>query len=413
MTASWLKRDGKIILAARGVRTFGYGFLSVILAIYLQELGFDPIVIGIVLTSILISGAFFTLLGSLYSDVIGRKKFLILYAILMATSGIIYATTTNEILLIIGALIGTLSPTGGEVGPFLSIEQAILPQTSPDNKRNSVFAYYSTIGQLSTSFGALFSGLPSILVAIFGFGLIYSYHVLFAFYALLAIITALLYLGLTTQAELNVRNVDDRAAVKKLLPQSKAIITKLSVLFGVDAFAGGFVLQSLVSYWFYTRYGVPLGTLALIFFASGVLSSVSFLIAGKLSDRIGAIKTMVFTHFPSNIFLILVPIAQTFGLSLAFYLARQSISLMDVPARQSYTVSVVKPSERTVAAGITNISRNTAQAISPSLSGYAMQFISLSLPFFVGGVLKIAYDVALYYNFRKIREGSFEKVTDS
>jgi len=326
---------------------------------------------------------------------------------LMAASGIIYATTTNTVLLIIGALIGTLSPTGGEVGPFLSIEQAILPQSCPNSKRNSIFAYYSTIGQASTSFGALFSGLPIILTSIFALSLNISYRFMFVVYAVIAVLTALLYLGLSKSAELptgaTVTNNDGNR--KEILsPRSKSIITKLSILFGVDAFAGGFVLQSIVSFWFYTKFGVPLGTLAIIFFFSGVLSSISFLVAGRLADRIGAIRTMVFTHLPSNVFLILVPLAPTFVGSLGLYLARQSISQMDVPTRQSYTVSIVRPEERTVSSGITNISRNTAQAISPSLSGYAIQFISLSFPFFISGTLKIAYDLLLYSNFKKIRE---------
>jgi MFS family permease len=404
---SWLTRDGKLILAARGVRTFGYGFLSIVLFIYLHAVGFSDFLSGLVIALILASGALFTFVGGLYADRVGRKKFLILFSILMASSGLIYAFSTNYLLLIIGALVGTLSPTGAEVGPFLSIEQAILPQACTRERRNSLFAIYAMVGQLSASFGALLSGIPSELQSYLHFGIIDSFRPIFGLYSVIALVTAGLYLGLTDYAEIHSRDEKLSTAEKifqeRLSPGSKSIITKLSALFGVDAFAGGFVLQSIISFWFFTRYGVPLSELSVIFFFSGVLSSVTFVVAGRLADKIGAINTMVITHIPSSVFLILMPLGSSFALSLAFFLARQSISSMDIPARQSYTVSIVHPNERTIAAGITNISRNTAQSISPSLSGYLIQFVSLSFPFFIAGSLKIIYDLLLYSNFRKLR----------
>ena len=401
MVLDWMTRDGKLLLATRGVRSFGYGFLSIILAIYLHLIGFSNILIGAVLSATLLGSAAFTIFASAYADRIGRRRMLLLLALLMAISGIVFAVTENRIALFVAAIIGTLSPTGAEIGSFLPMEQAILPQTVTEEKRNSAFAAYNTVGTLASAAGTLFSGLAAVLQNYFGFGDLDSYHALFLVYSALALTAAALYMVVSSKAELQ-REYSERPR-KRLSPESRTIIAKLSALFGVDAFAGGFVLQTLISFWFFTRYGVSEGTLSVIFFIAGILSTISFYVAVRLARRIGLIRTMVFTHIPSNILLMLVPVANTFVLSLTFYLARQSISQMDVPTRQSYTMAVVSPEERIPAAGITSISRNLAQATSPSLSGYAMQAISMSSPFFIAGSLKIVYDVGVYFNFRKIK----------
>jgi predicted MFS family arabinose efflux permease len=401
MVLDWMTRDGKLLLATRGVRSFGYGFLSIILAIYLHLIGFSNILIGAVLSATLLGSAAFTIFASAYADRIGRRRMLLLLALLMAISGIVFAVTENRIALFVAAIIGTLSPTGAEIGSFLPMEQAILPQTVTEEKRNSAFAAYNTVGTLASAAGTLFSGLAAVLQNCFGFGDLDSYHALFLVYSALALTAAALYMVVSSKAEL--QNEYSERPRKRLSPESRTIIAKLSALFGVDAFAGGFVLQTLISFWFFTRYGVSEGTLSVIFFIAGILSTISFYVAVRLARRIGLIRTMVFTHIPSNILLMLVPVANTFVLSLTFYLARQSISQMDVPTRQAYTMAVVSPEERIPAAGITSISRNLAQATSPSLSGYAMQAISMSSPFFIAGSLKIVYDVGVYFNFRKIK----------
>jgi MFS family permease len=398
----WLTRDGKLLLTTRGVRSFGYGFLSVILAIYLKLLGFDDIMIGVVLSATLLGGASFTVFCSIYADRIGRRKMLIFLAMLMATSGIIFFLTENRILLLVASIIGTLSPTGGEVGSFLPMEQTILPQTCSQEKRNSAFATYNVVGTLSASAGALFSGTVVVLQSNFGASELGSYRAMFLVYSVLALTAAGLYLMVSSKAELPVERASGPGK-RRLSSESRGIIARLSLLFGIDAFAGGFVLQSIISYWFFTRYGTPVDQLSLIFFVAGILTTISFYAAVRLAKKIGLIRTMVFTHIPSNILLMMVPLAGTFVLSMAFFLARQAISQMDVPTRQSYTVAVVAPEDRIVAAGVTSISRNVAQATSPSLSGYAMQFISMSSPFFIGGSLKIVYDVAVYFNFRKVK----------
>jgi predicted MFS family arabinose efflux permease len=314
---------------------------------------------------------------------------------------VLFFLTENRAIILFAAVIGTLSPTGGEVGSFLPMEQTILPQTCSEEKRNSVFAAYNMVGTLAAAAGALFSGMIAVFQSGFGLGEAESYRVMFLIYSFLAITAGCLYLAMSSRSELT--KAQPQEPKKRLSPESRTIVTKLSILFGVDAFAGGFVLQSIIAYWFHTTYGVPLEQLAIIFFVANVLSTISFYAAVELAKRIGLIRTMVFTHIPSNILLILVPIAPTFILSMAFFLGRQAISQMDVPTRQSYTVAVVAPEERIIAAGTAGIARNVAQATSPSLSGYAMQFVSLSSPFFIGGSLKILYDIAVYFNFRKIR----------
>ncbi|MGA9843391.1 MAG: MFS transporter [Nitrososphaeraceae archaeon] len=402
---SWLSKDGKLLLAARTLRTFAYGFLSVILAIYLKLVGFEDIYIGLILTATLVNSVIFTLIGSFYADKIGRRKILIVYAALMSLSGAIFFITTNYIALIASALIGTINVTGTETGAFLSIEQAALPQTINDtNKRNTGYALYNMVGTFAMSAGVLLSGLPDIITQRYGVNQIESIRPLFLLYSVIGLAVLGIYYLISNKVEIQTINKRSKPLRETLSPKSKQIVGKLSSLFALDSFAGGFVIQSIVSLWFFTKFGVDLATLSYIFSIAGVLTAFSYLAAAKIADRIGLINTMVFTHIPSNILLILVAFAPTFTLAVALYLARMALSQMDVPTRQSYLVAVVRENERTAAAGITNISRNITQSISPSLAGYILQSLSiLSAPFVLGGVLKLVYDVILYFNFKSIK----------
>jgi len=401
----WLSKDGKLLLAARTLRTFAYGFLSVILAIYLKLVGFEDFYIGLILTATLVNSVIFTLIASFYADRVGRRKILIMYAALMSLSGLIFFLTTNYIALIISALIGTINVTGTETGAFLSIEQAVLPQMVNDiNKRNTVYALYNMVGTFAMSAGVLLSGLPQILAQQYGLNQIQSIRPLFLLYSIIGLAVLGIYYLISNKVEVQTNSMRHKSLRETLSPQSKQIVGKLSSLFALDSFAGGFVIQSIVSLWFFTKFGVDLTTLSYIFSVAGVLTAFSYLAAAKIADRIGLINTMVFTHIPSNILIILVAFAPTFPLAVALYLARMALSQMDVPTRQSYLVAVVKENERTAAAGITNISRNITQSISPSIAGYILQSLSiLSAPFVLGGALKIVYDVALYFNFKSIR----------
>lgn len=401
---NWLTRDGKLLLAARIMRTFGYGFLSIIIAIYLRLLGFDNIQIGLLLGSALVNSVIFTLFASFYADRIGRRRLLIIYASLMSVSGLIFTITDNYFLLILAAFIGTMNVTGSETGAFLTIEQATLPQTIRNKQMmNTAFALYNMVGTFSMSVGILLSGLPSLLQEQFyGLSQIESIKGLFILYTLLGLFVIIIYIMLSRDIE--VKQEAKRTIKQTLSPRSKQIVAKLSTLFAVDSFAGGFVIQSVISLWFFTRFGADLAALSYIFSAANVITALSYIAAAKIADRIGLVNTMVFTHLPSNILLILVAFAPSLQLAVILYLIRMTMSQMDVPTRQSYIVAIVSEDERTAASGLTNVSRNIAQTISPSLFGYIFQSsLSLAAPFVLGGVIKIIYDLALYFNFRNIK----------
>ena len=402
MRLQWISRDGKLLLGARIVRTFSYGFLSVILAIYLKLVGFDDILIGIVLTATLVNSVFFNLLSSAYADKIGRRKILVIYAALMIASSIIFFVTSNYLALVIAALVGTINVTGSEVGAFLSLEQALLPQTISDiKKRNSIFAIYNAVGTFAMSAGVLLSGLPSILQN-YGFDKIGAIKSLFLIYAACAIAVLVIYLMLSKNIEVK-DTAKSGLSLKNISPKSKSIIMKMSSLFAVDSFGGGFVIQSIVSFWFYTRFGADLSSLSYIFAIAGVLTAISYMASTKIASKIGLVNTMVFTHIPSNVLLILLAFAPSLSIAVSLFFARMSLSQMDVPTRQSYIMGVVSENERIPAAVYTNTSRNISQAISPSITGIIIQTLSLSAPFVVGGVLKIVYDVGIFFSFRKIK----------
>jgi MFS family permease len=435
---TWLSDDGRLILAARIIRTFGYGFLSVILSIYLALLGFNGVQVGLILSTSLINGILFNVIASYYADKLGRKNLLIIYSLLMFSSGIIFFVTNNYMGLIVAAFVGTINVTGSETSAFLSIEQAILPRTSRDiKKRNTLFAIYNSAGTLAMSAGILLSGLPTVIQQYINeLSLAESMKILFLIYSLLGLACVLIYLRLSKDIEVTStekslpinstgqghekfnknkksnegQNLPQNNEQRKLLfssilsPRSKGIVTKLSALFAIDSFAGGFVIQSIVSLWFYARFGADLSTISYILSISGVVTAISFMAAARIADKIGLINTMVFTHLPANILIIVVAFAPTLPIAAILYLIRMALSQMDVPTRQSYIVSVVKDEERTAATGITNISRNISQTLSPSLAGYIIQSLSLFFaPFLIGGILKVIYDIALYFSFRNIK----------
>ena len=405
----WISTDGKLLLCARIARTFAYGFLSVILAIYLKLIGFNDILIGIILSATLINSIIFTLFASFYADRIGRRNTLLLYTFMMSISGLIFFVTENPLALIIAALLGTLNITGSETSAFLSIEQSILPQTIKDNRRrNTLFGFYNMAGTFAMGAGILIANLPIIIQNELEVDQIYAIKLLFLFYSLLSILVMGIYLKLSSNIE--IKKEKTLKPISKILnPKSKKIVTTLSGLFAIDSFAGGFAIQSIVSFWFFTKFDIDLSIISYIFSIGSVLTAFSYLIAAKIADKIGLINTMVFTHIPSNILLVLLAFAPTLEIAIVFYMIRMALSQMDVPTRQSYIVAVVEEDERTAAAGITNLSRNTAQAISPSITGYIIAVLSLSAPFIIGGLLKIIYDITLYINFRKIKPSEEEE----
>lgn len=396
------RRDAALILAARSARAFGYGFVAVILGLYLEQLGFSPFRIGVVLTAALAGSAAFSVLLGLWADRLGRRRVLILCAAFMAASGAVFALSSHPVAFLLAALTGTISATSGETSAFLPIEQAILPQTTSDRRRTSLFALYNMLGTLAASLGALFSGVVVLLQQHTALDGADAYRPLFAGYAALAVGVAFIYSFLSPEVELPPDGTT-RSSRLPTLRRSRRPVAGLSALFAVDALGGGFIVQSLIALWFHTRFDLGPGTLSLIFFVSSLLAAASFPVAAYIARRIGLIKTMVFTHIPSSIFLMAMPLAPGAGLAVTLFLLRQSLSQMDVPTRQSYTMAIVPPEERTAAAGITNVSRTVAQAASPAIAGYAIQTLALGAPFVIAGAIKIAYDLALYFTFGKLK----------
>ncbi len=396
-----LNTDRNILLlfATRTLRLFGYGFLSVVLALYLIDSGFDDVLMGLLFSLTLVGDAGISLVLTTTADRFGRKKTLVIGAILMMVAGVVFVLTSNPILLIIAAIIGVISPSGNEIGPFLPIEQAMLSQLVSKEQRTGVFAWYGLIGSLATAFGALAGGFLAKSLQDGGATALDSYRVILLGYALIGGILALVFCGLSRECEA-VRSVDtEESHVRFGLHKSRGVVWKLSMLFSLDAFAGGFVLQSFMAYWFHVRYGADEAALGSIFFGANLLAGVSALLAVPLAKRIGLIRTMVFTHLPSNILLILVPLMPNFTLAISMLLLRFSISQMDVPTRQAYTMAVVDPDERSAAAGITGIARSVGASLSPVAAG-ALLSVFLGGPFIIAGCLKIVYDLILYRSFK-------------
>ena len=396
---AWLNPDGRKLLITRVLRTFGYGYLAVVLAIYLEQLGLDSFSIGAVLTAALAGSALMNVFWSVKADTFGRRRTVALMGLLMFFGGVLFVVTDDVWLLLLAAFSGTLSATASEVGPFLTVEQAILPQTAPDDRRTWLFSIYDMLGNFAGAAGALFAGTLG-WWAVIGFTGVNAYKPLFLIYALIGLTNTVLFLGLSGKVEL-VKVEGERKFLG--IHRSRGTVAKLAALFSMDSFAGGLVVQSLVAYWFYLRWGLSIETLAIVFFWVNVVSGLSFLVAPPLANRIGLLNTMVFTHLPSNVLLMLVPLAPTSWLAVLFFLLRMSVSQMDVPTRKSYTMAVVDPDERTATAGITNTVRTAAAAFAPLLSGAAFSVAALGIPFFVAGTIKIAYDGLVYATFKNVR----------
>jgi len=394
--ARWISNDGLLILIEKSVRTVPYGFLGVLFGVYLGALGFDPFQIGVVLTLTVFSSACYTFLVSFLADRTGRRRTLIFFALMDFLAGSTLFLSTAWWAPVVAGIVGNMTVGAGEVGPFLSLEQAIIPRTCDSKHRTMAFRVYNLIGYGSSSLGALLAGIPQFL----GSGLD-AYRPLFAAYLISGLAGTLLYARMSKQVE--VQTAKKQQSRWALSEKSKPIVKKLAALFAVDSFGGGFIAQSIVSYYFYLRYSLQLSSLGLIFAATQIVTALSFLAAERIARRIGLLRTMVFSHIPSNIFLASVAFAPSVSWAVALLLCRQSLSQMDVPTRQSYVMAVVEESDRTAAAGLTNTSRTMAQSISPSLAGYAMTTVGLGAPFVAAGGLKIAYDLMIYRSFRKIK----------
>ncbi len=395
--------DAVRLFLARSLRLFAYGALSVVLVLYLTERGLTEARIGLLLTATLLGDTVLSLAITTRADRLGRKNMLLLGAALMTLSGAVFAATGEFIPLLVTATVGILSPSGHEVGPFLSIEQAALSEVVPDSMRTRVFAWYALSGSAATALGALAGGTVVSALHHRGLSLLSGYQTIVFGYAVigLAMLAAFSRLSPRVEAPSEHRS---REKSRLGLPLSGGVVLRLSALFALDSFGGGFVVQSLLAYWFHLRFGTSPASLGAIFFGANLLAGFSALLAARIASRIGLVRTMVFTHLPSNVLLLLVPLMPTAELAILVLLARYTISQMDVPARQSYVMAMVRPEERSAAAGVTGVARSAGASISPLLGALCLASTGwMSVPFYLAGSLKILYDLLLYRSFAALR----------
>lgn len=394
--------DIRILFTTRILRLFAYGFLSVVLALYLAAAGLSEIQIGLLLTFTLAGDAAITLWLTTNADRLGRRRMLVAGALLMILAGTVFILTRNPIMLTLAAIVGVLSPSGNEIGPFLSIEQASLTHLLPDARRTQIFAWYNLVGSFATATGALAGGWLAQSLQTSGWTALASYRIVLAGYILAGLALAFSFLTLSPAVEVTPNHDSQKRTLG--LHKSRGVVVKLSALFAMDAFAGGLIVQSMFALWFKLRYGLDSGVIGSIFFGANILAGISALLAVPMAKRFGLINTMVFTHIPSSIFLMLMPLMPNLPLAITMLLLRFSISQMDVPTRQSYTMAVVAPDERSAASGVTSIARSVGAAVSPSLAGIFLGIPSLlSAPFFLCGGLKIAYDLLLWREFSQVK----------
>ena len=399
--ASHHRRDLALINAAGFVRSFGVGLMGVVLGIYLFRIGLTSFAIGLVIAVGLAGAAVGTVLVSLVTDQAGRKFSFLILSLLSSVAGIALALSPSLPVLAILAFVGMLNGTGTDRSAASALDQAVIPGIVSDAKRTWNLAWYNVLLDGGGALGAMAAALPVLLqhlsVSVLG-----SYRLVFFGYFGLFLAVAALYSFLSPAVEVAGPSGLARARAK-VAPDSKKIVARLTVLFSLDAFGGGFLTDALVAYWFFRRFGIGEESLGFVFFAVHVLNAVSHLGAAWLARRIGLVKTMVFTHLPSSLFLIAVPFAPSFKVAILLFLCREALVEMDVPTRQSYVAAVVQASERTFASGLTNLARNVFWAVGSSVAGLVMQNLAFSAPLVIGGGTKVVYDFALYRAFRKLR----------
>jgi len=393
--------DIRLLFATRVLRIFAYGFVSVHLALHLHALGFGERAVGLVFSLALLGDVAISLWITTAADRAGRRRMLVLGALLIVFAGGVLAAAHSLVLIAVAAAIGVVSPNGSEIGPFISIEQSALAQLVGAARRTRAFAWYNLAGSFAAALGALAGGALVQGLQGAGWGEGASYRAVLGVYAGMGAALAALFLLLSPAVEAPPHAPAGGVRTRFGLHRSRGTVFKLSALFALDAFGGGFVIQGLLAYWFHLRFAVEPAALGGIFFGANVLAGVSALLADRIAARIGLIRTMVYTHIPSNLLLMLVPLMPTLPAAVGLLLVRYSISQMDVPTRQSYTMAVVDPDERSAASGVTTIARSVGALISPALSGALLAVPALmSAPFFIAGALKIAYDLLLYRGFK-------------
>ncbi|MGH7260742.1 MAG: MFS transporter [Nitrospiraceae bacterium] len=381
-----------MLLGARAVRAFGDGYVSLLLPFYLKTLGFSALETGAIATATLFGSGLATLAVGQVAHRIEQRKLLMLACVLMTATGLGFAAFSDIWILMMIAVVGTLNPSSGDVSVFLPLEHARLSEAVQTQKRTAAFAAYGLVGTLVAALGALAAGLPTLLATDAQTAL----RAMFILYAALGLICLALYRGLSNDV------VHEREAPAPALSRSKKTVYTLAALFSLDAFAGGFVVQALLALWLFERFELSVALAGTIFFWSGILSAVSYLIAVRIAGRFGLLNTMVFTHLPANVLLVLTAFAPSLPIAIAFLLARSVLSQMDVPTRSAFVMSVVAKHERAAAASVTSVPRSMASAVSPLLAGYLLSLSSFGWPLIAAGGLKIVYDLTLFKLFRSV-----------
>jgi MFS family permease len=384
-----------LLYVARGLRGLGDGFAIIILPAYMTALGYDAVAVGIVAAASLLGTALLTLTVGWIAPRRDLRTLLIFGAGLMVATGVAFPNTEHFVLIALVAFVGTINPSSGDLGVLVPLEHAVLARSATNERRTQVFARYSLIGALCTAAGSLAASLPDVLVSV-GISRLGAFRLMFYAYAALGVLSAMLY------RQVPPARGEEKAPHAPLGP-SRATVYKLAALFSVDAFAGGFVAQSLLVLWLFQRFDLSLSAAGLFFFWSSTLSAFSYPVAARLAKRVGLVNTMVFTHIPSSLFLIAAAFASNLYMALGLLLLRSALSQMDVPTRTSYVMAVVTPAERPAAASLTAVPRSLASAMSPALSGALLMTAFSGLPLVICGVLKIAYDLGLLYSFRHIK----------
>lgn len=398
-----LSRDLRLVLATAFLRAFGIGLTGVVLGIYLARAGFPATLIGLVLGAGFAGIAVGTLVVGLKSDRLGRRRTFVLLAACTAVGGMGMALATRPFLVLSAAFVGMINGMGRDRGAALALEQAVIAQMAANGNRTWLLAWYNVVMDGGHALGALAGVLPYILRRWWHVDELPSYQLTFGLYAALSVTGCLAYLFLSPDVEIGRTNVQPPSDGRGVSKSSRKIVRKLAALFSLDGLGGGFLTGALLGYWFFRRFGITEGGLGPLFFAAGALSAASYPFAAWLARKIGLLNTMVFTHIPSSLFLVALPFAPTLSAAVALFLARACLVEMDVPTRQSYTMAIVHPQERTYASGVTNLTRNLAWAGGSSVAGYVMENWSLAAPLYFAAGLKLAYDALLYVAFRRLR----------
>jgi MFS family permease len=397
-----MSRDIKLLLTSNALRNFGYGMLDVLFVLYLTEIGFNAISVGALITATLVGSAILNIAVGIFADRIGRRRIMMLASMLMIVSGMTLILTDNYILFMIASLTGTLNFTAVSTGAFVGLDQATLPQLAAEGNRNRVFGLYNTAALLARMVGALASSLPNLFEEFYGLPLVDGYRVAIATFGAIGLVSLVCIGALSPAVELAPTYAKPSRRFFRL-GRSRKRVLRISALFGIDAFTSGLVANSLIVLLFYQRFGVGAEVMGPVYSSVRLLQSLSYQVAVRFADRFGLLNTMVFTHLPSQFLLMALPFAPTLPVGIIILLLRHSLSHMDLPTRQAYLAEIVEPEERISAAGVTNLTRNLTQGISPTFTGIAYQALSYSIPFLSAGVLGIIYDLGMYFSFRRIR----------